>query len=116
MKRHGYFSLLAIGMINGLLPCGLVYMAWAGSLAQGDLFRGMAYMFLFGLGATPALFAVSFFGSIVSANLRQKLTRLAPIAIGGLGLIFILRGLELGIPFLSPKAPVEMKQSGSSCH
>lgn len=116
MTRHGYFSLLSIGLINGLLPCGFVYMALAGSIALADWFNGMMYMFLFGLGTTPALFAVSFFGHMVSANVRQKLTRLAPIAIGGLGIIFILRGMELGIPYLSPKAPVEMKQSGSSCH
>ena len=76
----------------------------------------MMYMFLFGLGTTPALFAVSFFGHMASANVRQKLTRLAPVAIGGLGIIFILRGMELGIPYLSPKAPVEMNHTGSSCH
>jgi hypothetical protein len=116
MTRHGYFSLLSIGLINGLLPCGFVYMALAGSIALADWFNGMMYMFLFGLGTTPALFAVSFFGHMVSANVRQKLTRLAPVAIGGLGIIFILRGMELGIPYLSPKAPVEMNQKGSSCH
>ncbi len=116
MTRHGYFSLLSIGLINGLLPCGFVYMALAGSIALADWFSGMMYMFLFGLGTTPALFAVSFFGHMVSANVRKKLTRLAPVAIGGLGIIFILRGMELGIPYLSPKAPVEMNQTGTSCH
>jgi hypothetical protein len=116
MTQHGYFSLLSIGLINGLLPCGFVYMALAGSLALADWFNGMMYMFLFGLGTTPALFAVSFFGQMVSVNVRQKLTRLAPIAIGGLGIIFILRGMELGIPYLSPKAPVEIHQTIHTCH
>lgn len=122
MQRHGFVSLFGIGLLNGLLPCGLVYMALIGALAMADWTKGMLSMLFFGLGTLPALFAVTFFGRMVGGKLRDKLSRLAPVFIGVLGLIFILRGMELGIPYLSPKSPPPVKimhqETGTeqSCH
>lgn len=116
LSKHGYFSLLLIGLLNGFLPCGLVYMALAGAIALADPLTGMFYMLFFGMGTAPSLFAVSFFGTMISLPLRNRLSRLAPFAIAILGLILILRGMELGIPYVSPKTPGVMQQNHSGCH
>lgn len=102
-------SLFLVGVLNGFLPCGLVYSALAGSLAAGSLPGGMIFMALFGIGTAPALFATAMAGNIVSVGLRRKITRLMPVGVVILGLLFILRGLSLGIPFLSPD-PDRMKE------
>ena len=58
-----YGVLFTIGILNGFLPCGLVYMALAGSLAMGSAGGGAAYMFLFGLGTLPNLLAMGMFAN-----------------------------------------------------
>ncbi len=95
-------ALFLIGIFNGLLPCGLVYLAVAGAIGTADLMKGIAYMALFGLGTLPMLLAVSMFGNIVSLTFRKKINKAVPAIVIIIGIIFILRGLTLGIPFLSP--------------
>lgn len=104
-------SLITIGLLNGFLPCGLVYMALAGSLAMASASGGAAYMFLFGLGTLPMMFAASYAGGLISGELRRKITKLIPAGVVILGLLFILRGLSLGIPFISPDMEM-MKNKG----
>lgn len=105
-------SLFTIGLLNGFLPCGLVYMALAGSIAMGSALGGAAYMFLFGLGTLPLMFAASYAGGMLTGEMRRKITRLIPVGIFILGVLFILRGLSLGIPFISPDMDM-MKKKGS---
>jgi uncharacterized protein len=95
-------SLLTIGILNGFLPCGLVYAALAASLAAGSIPGSVAFMLMFGLGTLPALFAASYAVNLVTMNIRRKLTRLLPAGVALMGVLFILRGLSLGIPFISP--------------
>lgn len=95
-------ALFLIGIFNGLLPCGLVYLAVAGALGSADFLTGIAYMALFGLGTMPILLALSMFGNIVSQAFRRKVDKIVPVIVILVGIIFILRGLTLGIPFLSP--------------
>jgi uncharacterized protein len=95
-------ALFLIGIFNGLLPCGLVYLAVAGAIGTADLWKGIAYMALFGLGTLPMLLAISMFGNIVSLTFRKKINKVVPAIVIIIGIIFILRGLTLGIPFLSP--------------
>ncbi|MFZ1731572.1 MAG: sulfite exporter TauE/SafE family protein [Bacteroidota bacterium] len=104
-------SLFTIGILNGFLPCGLVYMALAASLAMGSVPGGAAYMFLFGLGTLPVMFAASYASGMITGELRRKITRLIPVGVVVLGLLFILRGLSLGIPFISPDMDM-MKKKG----
>lgn len=106
-------SLFSIGILNGFLPCGLVYMALAGSLSMGTPLGAAAYMALFGLGTFPLMFAASYAGGMITGEVRRKITRLIPIGVVVLGLLFILRGLSLGIPFLSPDMDM-MKKKGSA--
>lgn len=114
-------SLLFIGLLNGLLPCGLVYMAIAGAINTNDVMMGVAFMVVFGIGTTPALLAVSLVGNVISIGFRNKVKRIIPVFIVILGILFILRGMNLGIPYVSPKThklevQKEMKVGEPCCH
>lgn len=95
-------ALFLIGIFNGLLPCGLVYLAIAGAIGTADTAMAIGYMALFGLGTLPLLLAVSMLGNIISQTLRNQLNKVVPFVVVLIGIIFILRGLTLGIPYLSP--------------
>lgn len=97
-------NLFAIGLMNGLLPCGLVYVAVAGAINTNDVVLGTLFMIVFGLGTIPVMMGVSLLGNIISRNLRARLNKVVPVFIVLLGIIFILRGMSLGIPFVSPKS------------
>jgi len=107
---RSFQSLFFIGMLNGLLPCGLVYMAIAGAIGTGNAAEGTLYMILFGLGTIPMLLTISLAGNIMSQAIRRKINKLIPVMVVVVGLLFILRGLSLGIPYLSPeKQKIEQK-------
>ena len=95
-------ALFLIGIFNGLLPCGLVYMAVAGAIGMADFRLAIAYMALFGLGTLPMLLMISMLGNVISQTIRKKINQMVPIVVVLIGVIFILRGLTLGIPYLSP--------------
>lgn len=101
-QQRTYKALFTIGILNGLLPCGLVYVALASSLNTTDVFKGALLMFFFGLGTAPLLFALSMAGKYVTLNFRTFIQKSVPFIIVSLGVLFILRGLNLGIPFISP--------------
>ncbi|HSP88886.1 MAG TPA: sulfite exporter TauE/SafE family protein, partial [Ignavibacteriaceae bacterium] len=96
-------SFLAIGFLNGFFPCGFVYFGLAGALATGNSLEGMLFMFLFGMGTFPVMFAVSVFGKFISLNFRKRLTKLSPVFVLLFAVLFIVRGMNLGIPYLSPQ-------------
>lgn len=95
-------SLFLIGILNGFLPCGFVYMALATALTFGAVENSMLFMAGFGIGTIPAMLGISLAGSFISTTFRRKLQNLSPYFIAAVGTILILRGLNLGIPFLSP--------------
>jgi len=99
---RSYPSLFFIGMLNGLLPCGLVYMAIAGAIGTGNVGMGTLYMILFGLGTIPMLLGISLAGNLLSLTVRNRINKLIPVMVVVVGIFFILRGLSLGIPYLSP--------------
>ena len=99
---RSYPSLFFIGMLNGLLPCGLVYMAIAGAIGTGSISMGTLYMILFGLGTIPMLMGISLAGNLLSLAVRKRINKLIPLMVVVVGIFFILRGLSLGIPYLSP--------------
>jgi hypothetical protein len=105
-----FSSLFFIGMLNGLLPCGLVYMAIAGAIGTGGILEGTFYMILFGLGTIPMLLAITLAGNFLSNTIRNKINKLIPVLVVVVGILFVLRGLSLGIPYLSPpKQKIEQK-------
>ena len=115
-QKKSSSSLFAIGVINGFLPCGFVYVAVAGAVSTGSVFAGSAFMALFGLGTFPIMLAASLAGKYINVGLRRKINKLTPVFAVILALIFILRGLNLGIPYLSPKLQHSPVQEEIICH
>ena len=102
-KKGTLSSLFLIGILNGFLPCGFVYIGLAGSIASGNAISGAAVMMLFGLGTVPAMFTATVFGKFINIGIRAKLRKIIPVFAILLAAVFIMRGMNLGIPFLSPK-------------
>jgi sulfite exporter TauE/SafE len=119
-KKKSIGSMFFIGVLNGILPCGFVYMAIAGALAvsSANPLNSMMFMILFGLGTVPAMLGTSIAGNFVNFNFKRKFAKLVPVFAVFLAVIFILRGLNLGIPFISPR--FDMKHEAASkqilCH
>jgi uncharacterized protein len=110
------FSYFLIGLFNGFLPCGLVYLAMAGALATGSWADGVLYMALFGLGTFPMMLAVAIAGNFIKPTFRTLVyKRFLPVFTLALALLFILRGLNLGIPYLSPQIYVQNQQIEAEC-
>ncbi len=107
---RSFSSLFFIGLLNGLLPCGLVYMAIAGAIGTGGVVTGTLYMILFGLGTIPMMLTIALAGNILSQAIRRRINKLIPALVVLVGLLFIVHGLSLGIPYLSPpKQKIEQK-------
>jgi sulfite exporter TauE/SafE len=102
LKLRSLPSFFLIGFFNGFLPCGLVYIAVFGSLATGSPEQGGLYMFMFGLGTVLLMSAAAIFGNFVNISFRNKIQKAIPIFVLIIGVLFILRGLGLGIPYISP--------------
>lgn len=104
LKQRTVGSVFLLGTLNGLLPCGLVYAACAGATATGSVAVGALFMGAFGLGTVPMMLGLSLAGPRLQAGLRFKLQRLIPVGLTIVGVLLVLRGLELGIPYVSPAA------------
>lgn len=102
LQQRSFGSLLLLGMLNGLLPCGLVYVALAGAATQGTVLNGVGYMATFGLGTLPMMLGISLSRQLLPLPLRQKMRRAIPIGICLIAGLLILRGMALGIPYVSP--------------
>ncbi|NND06591.1 MAG: sulfite exporter TauE/SafE family protein [Saprospiraceae bacterium] len=98
LRRQQNTAFFSIGMINGLLPCGLVYMALAGALTQDSALAGSAYMMLFGLGTIPLMLSVSLSKLLLSVKTRNSLRRIVPIFMMLVGTLLIFRGLNVSLP------------------
>lgn len=115
-RLAGLPSLFLIGILNGFLPCGFVYIGLAGAAATGNPVTGALFMMMFGIGTIPAMFAASLFGKLISLNVRRKISKAIPALAVLLAIIFILRGLNLGIPYLSPKLQAQTQTEEVICH
>lgn len=103
IKRGGRKAFFMTGILNGFLPCGMVYMALVASLALQSPVMGMAYMFVFGLGTFPVMILLMFSKDIFSMNFRMKMNKAMPYFVMFMGVLFVMRGMGWGIPYLSPK-------------
>jgi sulfite exporter TauE/SafE len=102
LQQRSLRSLALLGMLNGLLPCGLVYVAVAGAICAGTWMDGLIYMALFGLGTTPAMLGIALCRKAFPAAVRLRLRSVVPYAVCSLGILLVLRGMGLGIPYVSP--------------
>ena len=102
-SKHSTLSSFLLGITNGLLPCGMVYFALAGALSSSTIIGSVLFMVLFGAGTLPLMFSVHFAGTTyLSLSFRNKTRKLIPFFIASMGVLLILRGLNLGIPYISP--------------
>lgn len=102
LQRRTLISQTITGVLHGLLPCSLVYVAAVGATATGHAFTGAAYMALFGLGTWPMMLGIHLAGHRLSLPVRLPPGRVARAAVWMMAVLLILRGLELGIPYVSP--------------
>ncbi|WP_179320493.1 sulfite exporter TauE/SafE family protein [Winogradskyella helgolandensis] len=116
LKKKTADTFLTIGFLNGFLPCGLVYMAVFGAVATGSLLEGSLYMVLFGIGTIPLMTSAIYLGKFLNTTIKQRIQKAIPVFVVVIGLLFILRGLGLGIPYLSPAPMIEMTSSAIECH
>lgn len=115
-KNRSYKSLFTIGLLNGFLPCGLVYVALFGAIAMQSASYGILYMILFGLGTVPLMSSVAYLKTFLTLSIRNKIQKVIPYVGVGIGILFILRGLGLGIPYISPSCLSLFVQAHPNCH
>ena len=97
LRQKTYPSIFALGGINGLLPCGLVYMAATASIASGDIFQSIASMVFFGLGTLPMLLGISFAGKRLNLSRIPALQKIAPVAVALAAVLLIIRSDPVGL-------------------
>ena len=115
-KNKSYQSLFTIGLLNGFLPCGMVYVALFGAVAMQSPSFGVLYMILFGIGTIPMLSSVVYINSFLTLPFRNKIQKAIPYVAVCIGILFILRGLGLGIPYISPNTMSLFVQQQPNCH
>jgi len=104
-QAHSLSSLFGVGILNGLLPCGLVYVAILAAIPFGSVPLSASVMFGFGLATIPAMAGLMVAGQWIGPGVRRTFNRFIPFVIGILAVLLVLRGLELGIPYVSPLQP-----------
>lgn len=114
-KRAGKSGFFLLGMANGLLPCGMVYLAVAAALSTGNTGMSTLFMIGFGAGTLPAMTGIGYCSLWFNQSVRLYARKLVPLFTVAVGIILIVRGLNLDIPFLSPRLPV-IPGGGVSCH
>jgi len=116
LQKKSKASLFVLGLLNGLLPCGLIFFAVGSSIIQGEAIKGALFMVFFGIGTIPALFLIAFFSETFKDSFRKKLRKAIPFVMILFGMLFILRGLNLGVPYLSPEFNKTGTEVKSCCH
>lgn len=92
-QRPSLRNLYFIGVLNGLLPCGLVYLALATAFASVSVLKSALFMAFFGLGTLPAMWSILFFSNYITPAFRTRLRRFVPYIYAVTGMLLILRGL-----------------------
>ena len=98
MQKSQEYHPFQLGMANGLLPCGLVYLALAGALATGSVIGGVGFMFLFGLGTLPMLFALTTGIGLFPVSVRKNFRKVLPYVTLFFGCFLIYRGVMVDMP------------------
>ena len=102
LQKRSAPSMYFFGILNGFLPCGLVYTAVAASLVAHTITESILFMGIFGLGTVPAMLLLVLAAQSLSGGFRQQIRKLIPVLSLIIGILLILRGLNLYIPFVSP--------------
>jgi sulfite exporter TauE/SafE len=94
---------LFLGMLNGFLPCGMVYIALMNAILGGHPYTSALAMMAFGIGTLPSMIAVGLVANRITNDMRRKMNKVVPYMLTLVGLLIVLRGMNLDIPFISPK-------------
>lgn len=116
LKEKKKSTFFMIGFLNGFLPCGLVYMAILGAITTHSMFFGGIYMFLFGLGTIPLMSSITYLGKFTNIRFYKYFKKVIPFLLIFIGVLFVLRGLGLNIPYVSPSAVVSSLLEGTVCN
>jgi len=108
-NRSAFF---AVGLLNGMIPCGMVYLAMAGATATGTILNAVLFMAAFGLGTLPVMWSIAFWGQVMHAGIRSNIRKAYPYLMGIMACLLMLRGMGLGIPYISPSK----EQSKTAIH
>lgn len=106
LKSRNPAKLLFLGMLNGVLPCGMVFAALLNALLAGSPMMSGIAMFTFGVGTLPALLVVAFAAQKIGSKLRSRFNQVAPYFLTIIGILVVLRGMNLDIPLISPHIQV----------
>ena len=115
-QNSGISGFFILGMANGLLPCGMVYIALAAAATMTQIGNSITFMIMFGAGTLPAMLVMGYAGQLLKPQIRNLFNRSVPFFITATGIILLLRGLNLGIQFISPELPHNPGQAISCFH
>ncbi|TQI69280.1 hypothetical protein JM79_0155 [Gramella sp. Hel_I_59] len=116
LKKKNPDTYFTVGFLNGFLPCGLVYMAVFGAVAGGSAIYSSLYMVIFGIGNIPLMTSAIWLSNVISVKNRIYIRKLIPVFIAIIAILFIIRGMGLGIPYVSPKQQTEQVTAVQACH
>jgi sulfite exporter TauE/SafE len=117
MKKQQAAWMYPVGILNGFLPCGLVYMAVAAAVVAGELSKSVLFMTFFGLGTIPAMVLVIIAGQTMSVQMKTNFRKMVPLVSLVIGTLLVLRGLNLDIPYISPyMSPNLTGNNAIDCH
>ena len=102
IQKKQLYGMLFIGAANGLLPCAMVYFAITIAVASASVQAASLFMIFFGAGTLPLMLLLSYSGFVVGLNARNLVKRVTPYIMATMAVLLILRGMNLGIPYLSP--------------
>jgi hypothetical protein len=114
LREKSVAPLFLLGMLNGLLPCGFVYVAMTAAAVSAHIFGGMLFMAGFGFGTIPAMAGLSISPRMLSVEFRTRIVKILPAFTLLVGILLVVRGLNLGIPFVSPK--ISSRTSAETTH
>ncbi|WAC14074.1 sulfite exporter TauE/SafE family protein [Dyadobacter pollutisoli] len=89
---------LMLGIFNGLIPCGMVYMALMSSIATGSMAGSATYMMIFGLGTFPAMISIGIAKQKFTPGLRSRIRRFTPVMLAVAGIWLVMRGVLTDLP------------------
>jgi sulfite exporter TauE/SafE len=116
LKKKSNKALFSIGFLNGFLPCGMVYMALVGAIATANPTEGFLYMAVYGMGTIPFMTVILYAKNIFTVSFRNKIQKAIPYFVVIIGVLFILRGFGIGIPFISPSdAKLQIQSNTKNC-
>ncbi|MBL7804500.1 MAG: sulfite exporter TauE/SafE family protein [Saprospiraceae bacterium] len=95
----------AVGLLNGLLPCGMVYLALAGAITSSDAWHGALFMAMFGLGTAPLMIGASVAGQTLKADFRRRFRLVQPFLLAIAGILLLVRGLQLDLSLFESAVP-----------